>query len=186
MKIFSILFSIFFITCSSTDSSYFRNLKTKQVEGKQVAEPASDSYSAVSDFRHKDTTIIYLNTIEKNPINTKLNEAVKDIDNENYKKAYSQLNTIFESIQPENKLYNIVYYYLGECELFLNKIEEAEKRFNRIISSKDNSEAIIERSLIRMGQINCLRKQNEKALFYFQKLKEDFPNSIYSAFAKCS
>lgn len=174
------------ISCSSVDKRYFRNPIKKNAEIITTQQQTENNKFILYDKRSLDTTIIYLNTIQKPTLKNKFDEALQNVEKGNYQKAHNELKVIYESIEPDNDLYNIVIYYLAECELYLNKIDDAEKKFIMIIENNDNHEAIIERSLIRLGQIYCLRKQNEKAQQYFNKLKEHYPESLYLKFANCS
>ncbi len=184
IKIINILL-LFLIACTSVDRRYFRESMKKNAEIILDQHQIGNTKLSLYDKRTLDTTLIYLHKNQKPTLKMKFNEALKSIENENYENAYKKLKVIYESIEPDNEFYNLVNYYIGECELYLNRIDEASKKFQEVINNNDNSEAIIERSFIRLGQINCLRKQANEAMFYFKKLKENYPGSLYLRFAKC-
>lgn len=136
--------------------------------------------------------------IDKNPAGDK----VDDGDNESIKKeldaaiilyennkiddAQKKLMTILSTLSKENRQYYQARYYLTECSIAKNRTKEAKKELEELYKIETLEDDILEKVILRLGQIACINKNIEKANEYFEELKDRFPESELINLANCN
>lgn len=136
--------------------------------------------------------------IDENPAGDKVddgdNESIKkELDHaiELYEKnkiddAQKKLMTILSTLSKENRQYYQARYYLTECSIAKNKTKEAKKELEELYKIETLEDEILEKVILRLGQIACTNKNNEKANEYFDELKDKFPDSELIKLANCN
>lgn len=136
--------------------------------------------------------------IDKNPAGDKVddgdNETIKNeletaielYENNKIDAAQRKLITILSTLSKENRQYYQARYYLTECSIAKNKTKEAKKELEELYKIETLEDGILEKVILRLGQIECINKNSEKANEYFEELKDRFPESELKNLANCN
>lgn len=136
--------------------------------------------------------------IDKNPAGEKVDDgdnqtikneldiAIELYENNKVDDAQKKLLTILSTLSKENRQYYQARYYLTECSIAKNKTKEAKKELEELYKIETLEDDILEKVILRLGQISCLNKNNEKANEYFEELKDRFPASELINLANCN
>ncbi len=113
------------------------------------------------------------------------NEAIKEFDNEDYKSSCPKFQSIVGTYLSTDSIYYEAKYYSNECLIVQNQINAAKLGLEKMYFDSKTPSEILERVIVRLGQINCLLKKDNIAQKYFDELKTRFPKSIYLKVASC-
>jgi len=113
------------------------------------------------------------------------NEAIKEFDNEDYQSSCPKFQSIVGTYLSTDSIYYEAKYYSNECLIVQNQINAAKLGLEKMYSDSKTPSEILERVIVRLGQINCLLKKDNIAQKYFDELKNRFPQSIYLKVASC-
>ena len=186
---FSALLIIFFIVLYSC--SPVRNRGTiKRGSDKAGIEISADTTanSFTNKERFSDTTLIMLPTItaeRSNSLSDDFDIAVRMFDDEKYDEACPKLKTYAETLTQGDSLYYEARFFYSECLLQQNKIAEGKSILMQIENDPMLTDIVNERVLVRLGQIYCVEKDQQKAEDYFKLLRNTYPESIYIPLADC-
>jgi len=157
----------------------------------------------INSARFKDTNIIELpvliasrdpNAIQMNDIQIEnsrqtaigiFDTALQEFDNQKFKECCGKFSSIAETFLPTDSLYFEAKFYECECKIVNSKVIDAKLTLEALYIDPDIPLSVMERVIVRLGQINCLLKNTEEANKYFGELKAKYPNSIYLKVANC-
>jgi TolA-binding protein len=145
--------------------------------------------------RFADTTVVDLppvtvatalddNKIVRN-LDKEFSQAVKLFDQKKYDTACDKFTQYRETLDPKDSLYFEAIFYISECLVVQNKFPDAERNLLLLYNSGLTPDTIFEKTLIRLGHINCALKREQKASVFFKELGDKYPSSIYLPLADC-
>ena len=111
--------------------------------------------------------------------------ALQEFDNQNFTQCCSKFNAIAETFLATDSLYFEAKFYECECKIVENKVIDAKLLLEALYSDPHIPARVMERVIVRLGQIHCLLKNPQEANKYFIELKTNYPNSIYQKVANC-
>jgi|GEM_PF-6511603 len=164
----------------------------KSIEDTGMMDGSLGSGTNIIHDEPEDTLIINLQPLvykysEANNIKA-LEQQLQDIsdmlDSGMTEQACSLSNGLWESLTEENEMKWHARYFMGECMVAKNDLDAATEIFEEIMASEAKKEGR-EKSIIRLGQIMCLKGNPSAAEDYFIQLRTDFPKSIYIPLAQC-
>lgn len=135
----------------------------------------------------KDTTIIYLE--KKSNSKTEISgidDAVKLFDKGKVSEACPKFRQYFETYSPEDSLFHEASFYLAECALWKNNLDEANQIYAKLLADKSVPLSVVEKALLRQGQVYCALDKKKEAEANFKRLKNEFPKSLLLKIANCS
>ncbi len=139
--------------------------------------------------RFRDTTYIILNENNEVSSNSKFkddfNSAVKLYDNEKFDEACEMFNNLLEAMPDDDPLFSELRYYIAECNISKNDFEPAKEILSELVNLTSIKDELLERVLVRLGQVFCVQGDSKNAKRLFDKLRKDFPKSIYLQLADC-
>lgn len=149
--------------------------------------------------RFKDTTVIEMEpiyAIKKQPNNEKnerTNPIIIEIENANnllekgdVQKAKEKFAIIYSTLPYGDSLYYEARFGEIECIIALKDIMMAKKLLEELLEDKYLNSETEEKTLVRLGQIECVLSNPNTAENYFNKLKSKYPRSIYIKVANCN
>lgn len=188
--IFTIYISIQ-IGCSPVRSTTF----TKASKSKQVELETLESKSSQTLLKKQDTTVIEMPpvkvtgmAIRQSPttnIESEFANSVKAFEDKKYTEACRQFFQYRETLEPNDSLYFEALFYISECHVVKSEFQQAERVLLGIYNSGLVPESIFEKTLIRLGHVNCALDKSQKANLFFNELAGSFPKSIYLPLANC-
>ncbi len=145
--------------------------------------------------RFSDTTVVDLppvtvatelkkSKIERN-LDKEFSQAVKLFDQKKYDSSCDMFAQYRETLDPKDSLYFEAIFYISECLIVKNNFAEAERNLLLLYNSALTPDAIFERTLIRLGHVNCALNKEQKASVFFMELSDKYPTSIYLPLADC-
>jgi hypothetical protein len=187
-----IILSLFFIlicSCSSVRSNYFDPKAQNEQDKQKIGElNKTDNKGNNTDERFKDTTVIMIGQAgDTNLVKPGiLDQAISEFDSEKYEECCPKFRNISETISNGDSVYYESLFYLSECELIDKKIEEGRSNLELLVKDKKVPDTILQKSLVRLGQVYCVLNDKPKAQELFNRLKSEFPDSIYLKLANCA
>jgi len=138
--------------------------------------------------RYDDTTVVFISSEKKQDSEApdKFNQALQFFDDGNYREAEKIFSEIIKTIEKPNlKFYNI-QFYLAECKIQFGENNKAEELLKQLTEKSTTDHLVLEKSIVRLGQLYCIMDKKDLAAGYFQRLKREFPKSVYLNFAECN
>ncbi|MBX3042314.1 MAG: hypothetical protein KIT33_08755 [Candidatus Kapabacteria bacterium] len=170
--------------CTSVRNTTFRNHKAKSdVEQAEFVENYAPRFVDTTFIKMPDVVPSKANY--SNDLNNLFEEALKDFDAGNFSSAKQKFINIKNTVDNGDELYYESDFYIVECIISENKFDDAEKLLETMLVDKGLPDNILERVLVRLGQINCARNDKKEAAKYFTRLGDINPNSIYLKVANC-
>lgn len=111
--------------------------------------------------------------------------ALQEFDNQQFTECCTKFNSIAGTFLPTDSLYFEAKFYESECKIVDNKVVDAKLLLEALYGDPDIPKSVLERVIVRLGQIQCLLKNPGEAKRYFEELKVKYPNSIYLKVANC-
>ncbi|MBX3042086.1 MAG: hypothetical protein KIT33_11175 [Candidatus Kapabacteria bacterium] len=112
-------------------------------------------------------------------------DALNDFDKKNYVSARQKFNALKNTVSDDDSLYYEADFYLIECTLSENNLNEAKSLLESMLVDIRLPNSVLERVLVRLGQIHCSRNDKKAATMHFTRLADINPNSIYLKIANC-
>ncbi|MDQ1266939.1 MAG: hypothetical protein QG635_2092 [Bacteroidota bacterium] len=159
---------------------------SKDIKSK-VKSPQTNSKTQKKS-RFSDTTVIELAPVEppsKIGIDDEFMLAVDKFDAEDYDFACKKFRELIETMPPDDSLTFEAKFFLCECSIYNKDLNTAEKMLKKLLTIKDMPGAVVEKALVRLGQIYCVLGKKKEAQFMFAKLKLDYPDSPLIKLANC-
>lgn len=197
MKYLSIILLLAVIACSpvrnrymtrSNGSSVNDTSKYENLNRDKQDESASAGYINERDTVYIKLPPIYINESAQNKersLSVELDSAIYLFNNGKYDDACERFGILQETLKEKDSLYHEATFYSAECLIVNNEYKLANRLLNNIINN-DLSANLKQRVLLRQGHILCALGDESTAQWYFDKLKTDFPNSIYLKLADCN
>ncbi|TAL68611.1 MAG: hypothetical protein EPN82_10050 [Bacteroidetes bacterium] len=198
---FYIIISVFIglISCSSvrTNTSTRKQPLPKSIANKmqntKQQEPSKQAVKPKSRFTDTTKVVIKPNIRTTHvSINTQLDSAIfnfekgsEEGDIEKRDKSCLEIRSFAETFAEGDSLKFEALFYKCECLIYKENYAEAEKELSDLINDKQIPNSVLERSLIRLGQVYCAMERSKEANAIFAKFNKIFPNSIYKEFANC-
>lgn len=142
----------------------------------------------VTKNRFSDTTVIYLPTVMQEvdfSLDDDLDNALQEFEMGKFDDACSKFDFLVDTFHQGDSLWHESKYYQAECFILENNLDDAAEIIEELIFDDSLPLSILERCLVRYGQILCIEKKFDDAQRYFKRLKQQFPNSIYLGLANC-
>lgn len=174
--------------CSPVRNATFRN---KGAGTKADVGEKSDILSDQTGRRFWDTTLILMpdvtpeNSGGAGELETMLNDALVEFDKGNYNDACEKFNHLASIVSEEDSIFYEASFYIIECIIVENRLEEAKDKLGKMLIDTKLPVTVLEKTLVRMGQIECYGNNRKQAEMYFSRLKELNPSSIYLKVANC-
>ncbi len=92
---------------------------------------------------------------------------------------------LMETLPENDSLWFESSFYAAECLVTQSKVDAAGRILRTLLDSEGLPPDILEKVLVRLGQVYCYQKKHEAAEKLFKRLKEEFPESIYIPVANC-
>ncbi len=159
----------------------------KETKNEPILTNTKEDLAAINK-RFSDTTIIALNTETTQTsleIVKQFDAAIEKFDNELYSAACPEFSALAGTFNGTDSLYFEAMFYICECLLVNDKLDEAEIKLIELASNPDCPSTIIEKALLRIGHIYCAKGNTKQANYYFDQLKRLNSESIMIPFAEC-
>lgn len=172
-------------------------LYAKEKKGKvdkdslKTAQARADSIAKIRTYyeRFADTTSILMEDIvlvdEGNYLQG-YDGAVAEFDAGNFREALDRFQVYSETLPPSDSLYFESLFFIAECHIALDNINKAKQLLEELERFGGIPGAVMQKVLVRTGQIYCVYGDEPTAEAYFAKLKKEYPNSPYIPLADCS
>jgi TolA-binding protein len=107
-------------------------------------------------------------------------------DKGEYKNAKDMFTTIAESTSSEDSIHCESTFMIAECLVQLNELPKAKEILYALSNNTHVSTTLLEKVLIRSGQVLCALDDVESATIYFKRLQIEYPQSRFSSMATCN
>ena len=191
--IYSVLALVVFVFgCSSSKKTTEKGkLASKEKvqttnKGKKILD--SKTQKSQTKERFGDTTIINVkdNIKQQKPIIVmQFDKASDNFEKGNYDEACEQIDMFTQTFAKGDSLQYESLFLKSECLIDKEEIEKAERILYNLYTTKYLPSSIMEKVLVRLGQVYCVEDRKKDAEKLFNKLKNKYPNSIYLPLANC-
>lgn len=197
MKYLSIILLLAVFACSPVRNRYMtRSHSGNSYDTSNVGNNNRNQQneSASAGFINENDTVfiklppIYINESSENKersLSVELDSAIYLFNNGKYEDACERFGILQETLKEKDSLYYEAVFYSAECLIVHNEYKLANRLLNDIMNN-ELSTNLKQRVLLRQGHILCALGDESTAQWYFDKLKSDFPNSIYLKLADCN
>lgn len=196
MKTILLLLAFVFIACSPVRNRYIvYGNKTKLQMDLNKSDSLSQNEVVKTGLSDKSNDTIYINLpplyLDKGEgnrlrgMNAQLDSAVFEFNNGKFEDACKKFSLLQETLKENDSLYYETIFYNSECLIVHNEYKLANRLLNDLMN-KPLSGNLKQRVLLRQGHLLCALGDENTAQWYFDKLKSEFPNSIYVKLATCS
>lgn len=196
MKYISIILLLTIVACSPVRNRYMIRSNSSDVKDSsgygnlnlQDDDEASSGYLNNKDTVYIKLPPIYINESEENKkrsLSVELDSAIYLFNNAKYDIACEKFGILQETLKEKDSLYHEAVFYGAECLIVHNEYKLANRILNDLMNN-DLSANLKQRVLLRQGHLLCALGDESTALWYFDKLKAEYPNSIYIKLANCN
>jgi len=162
-----------------------RDIFTKHTPTPAEAQPEEPApLKPVETERFKDTVIMSTGA-EDSRIGEQLAQADQLFKNKKIKMACEMYENIAQTIAEGDSLDYEVRFMLSECAAENQQFEQSLTILKEVTSSRSIPQSVLEKSLVRLGQVNCVLDRRAEANTAFTRFKKEFPNSVYIKLATC-
>jgi len=170
----------------------------------ETKEPKSDETIKTEQppkpkVRFKDTTSIEMEPIyatkqqikneefdNKNPFIKEIELANSLLEQGEIQKAKEKFTILSSTLPYGDSLYYEAHFGEIECLIAQKDITSAKKLLQELLEDKKINSETEAKTLVRLGQIECVLSNPSVAENYFDKLKSKYPRSIYIKVANCN
>ena len=197
MKYIGIILLLALVACSPVRNRYMTRSNNSDIKDTSrygnLNRNHDDNSASAGYINDKDTVYIKLPPIyvnesaenKKRSLSVELDSAIYLFNNGKYDIACERFGVLQETLKDKDSLYHEAVFYSAECLIVSNEYKLANRLLNDIMNN-DLSANLKQRVLLRQGHILCALGDESTALWYFDKLKTDYPNSIYNKLADCN
>lgn len=121
-----------------------------------------------------------------NPIESELESANQLLEKGESEKARQKFAILASTLPNGDSLYYEAKFGEIECLIAQNNIVKAKELLLELNNDKNITSEPEEKTLVRLGQIECIQNNSTMAEIYFNKLKNKYPRSIYIKVANCN
>lgn len=126
------------------------------------------------------------NKSSKNPIDKEIELANQLLEHGETEKAREKFSILSSTLPYGDSLYYEAKFGEIECLIAQNNIVQAKKLLQELNKDKGINAETEEKTLVRLGQIECIQNNQPEAETYFNQLKNKYPRSIYLKVANCN
>jgi TolA-binding protein len=119
-------------------------------------------------------------------MNNEFDVAVKLFDNQKFDEACKKFSSFESTLEENDSLTFETKYYIAECNISKNNFSPAIDLLDGLYKNKNTPNNVLEKVIVRLGQIQCAQKKYAIAEKFFKELKIRFPESIYNDVANCN
>jgi hypothetical protein len=169
--------------------------KTETKTQKPASQPTIPIQPEKQKPRFSDTTKVVVSSEAKTihyGLSRQFDSTVTDFEKaqtENDKKktdsACLKIDSFSETLAAGDSLKYEALFMRSECLIAKDEISEAQKVLTSLMNDKNLPFPILEKVLVRLGQVYCVMNRKNDAEAMFSRLKKQFPGSIYEALANC-
>jgi TolA-binding protein len=123
--------------------------------------------------------------INSQSINNEFDAAIKLFDSQKFDEACSKFAFFESTLRDKDSLTYETKYYLAECNIAKNNFIPAINILDGLYENKNIPDNLLEKVIVRLGQIQCAQKKYAIADKFFMELKNRYPESIYNNVANC-
>jgi TolA-binding protein len=156
-------------------------LRYRQLNRLKTFLKSGDGSSELDTFTANDSEF---NNNSKAIIN-EFDAAVKLFDNQKFDAAFKKFSFFESTLREKDSLTYETKYYLAECNIAKNKFPPAVNYLDGLYKNKNTPNSLLEKVIVRLGQIQCAQKKYSDAEKYFKELKSRYPESAYNDVANC-
>ncbi len=117
---------------------------------------------------------------------TQFSMALTAFDAGNYASAQKAFETLARTLPSNDSLKYEADFMTAEAQLMQTEYDSGMQRLQSLLRSPATPPGIIERALLRQGQVYCLQGNDAKAQESFKQFRQRFPRSRYARLADCS
>lgn len=196
MKYIGIILLLALVACSPVRNRYMIRGNSSDVsdssrygtQDHKEDESASSGYLNDKDTVYIKLPPIYINESAENKkrsLSVELDSAIYLFNNGKYDEACEKFGILQETLKDKDSLYHEAVFYSAECLIVHNEYKLANRILNDLMNN-DLSANLKQRILLRQGHLLCALGDESTAQWYFDKLKAEYPNSIYNKLANCN
>jgi TolA-binding protein len=151
---------------------------------KNSREDSDYDYSS----RFRDTTYLALQDVKiesKARLTEMFSATVNKFKNGNYDESCIEFSVYASTLAPGDSLLYEALFYDCECKILKNQLIDAKIILTELLDDELITSRIEQKSLVRLGQIECVSGNEAKAEEYFKLLKLKYPDSKYIKLANC-
>lgn len=171
-------------SCSPVRTTTMTKVKPKEKKTKKIVKKDTVEYYD----RFNDTTMIVLDDVkikQHEDIKGAFTQTVNEFKAGLYETSCEKFSIFAGTLaQGDSLLYEAIFYDC-ECKILDDNIIDAKIILSELLSDKDITDRVMQKVLVRLGQIECVSGNSEKANEYFNELKVKYPNSKYIKLANC-
>lgn len=167
-------------TISLNENSNLNKLVSKQQEKSYRSnDPNTEIYS-------ENISVDSNSSNSKDDIVYSYENALNLFNSGNYTTSLEKFKALSETLKENDTLIYETQYYIAECHISRNEFSQAMDILKKLEITADNNSEIMQKTLVRLGQMYCILNMKKDANGYFKKLKSRFPNSNYNKVANCN
>jgi hypothetical protein len=134
--------------------------------------------------RFKDTVVV--NTgIPDNDLTKQMTQADELFKKKKIRQACDLYEQVSQTVAEGDSLDYEVRFMISECSSENQDFEKSLKILQALSSSEGIPDNVLEKTLVRLGQVNCVLEKKTSAAEAFTLLKKRFPKSVYLQLATC-
>ena len=156
------------------------------VAHKDTVVSGSKPTSTKTSKRFNDTIFVKLNSPPENFNNSVFVAANELFDSGNFNEAKKQFISVVEQTEVPDSIRFESQFMVAECHVQQSAYVPALNNLIGLESENKLPSGVHEKVLLRLGQLYCTQNDNNKAISYFSKLKNIYPNSRFLALANCN
>lgn len=184
-------------------TNYFPKRLAAEKPQERVAQPPQLEGVKTAGLQRQDTVVIdYTLPLrqqsgEKNELRESLaisnalsieaafDAALEDFDQGDYDNACIQFRSIIETLPTGDSLGYEARFMEAECAIVNNRLVPALSALLALSLDPGTPVPVVEKVLVRKGQVQCLLKEFESAEETFRLFRNRFPESVYLPLANC-
>lgn len=192
------------VSCiSPVRTNYFPDRPAAEERKEEAVRPPQLTGIRTADAGRRDTLVLDYTTPLRSqtgeagagaslPVTTGMSvvdlyeETLARFDEGRYDVACPQFRTIVETLPPGDSLAYEARFMEAECEVVNNRLVIALSTLIALSLDTDTPVAVLEKALVRKGQVQCLLGEKDSAAETFTQFRNRFPNSPYLPLADCS
>ncbi len=174
---------------TSGTSSNIKNDNTESAEN--ILMPKRKTGNTVPGSRPSDTKSNQGKPLPSNDESTvddnrQFKTALTAFDAGNYAESQKAFDILSRTLPSNDSLKYEAAFMVAESQLMQSQLDQGVQRLQALLQSPATPPGIIERALLRQGQVYCLQGNSAKATESFRQFRQRFPRSRYARLADCS
>lgn len=170
---------------TSDTISLNENSKRNEIASKQQ-EKSYRSNDPNTEVYSENISIVANSNNDEADIVLSYDNALNLFNSGNYTSSLEKFKALSETLKENDTLIYETQYYIAECHIAKNEFSKAMDILKKLEITSDNKSEIMQKTLVRLGQMYCILNMKKDANGYFKKLKSRFPHSNYNKVANCN